>query len=72
MTQSNLPDYPLAQLRQTPVIQSVLVPMGGEVWGGFGEPPYAPITPAIANAIAAATGVRLRRTPFSHDGFSLA
>jgi isoquinoline 1-oxidoreductase beta subunit len=42
------------------------------VWGGFGEPPYAPITPAIANAIAAATGVRLRRTPFSHDGFSLA
>ena len=72
VTQSNLPDYPLAQLRQTPVIQSVLVPMGGEVWGGFGEPPYGPITPAIANAIAAATGVRLRRTPFSHDGFSLA
>ena len=72
VTQSNLPDYPLAQLRQTPLIQSVLVPTGGEVWGGFGEPPYAPITPAIANAIAAATGVRLRRTPFSHEGFSLA
>jgi isoquinoline 1-oxidoreductase beta subunit len=72
VTQSNLADYPLVQLRQTPVIQSVLVPSGGEVWGGFGEPPYGPITPAIANAIAAATGVRLRRTPFSHDGFSLA
>jgi isoquinoline 1-oxidoreductase beta subunit len=72
VTQSNLADYPLVQLRQIPTIQSVLVPSGGEVWGGLGEPPYAPITPAIANAIAAATGVRLRRTPFSHDGFSLA
>lgn len=72
VVQSNLADYPLVQLRQVPVIQSVLVPTGGEVWGGFGEPPYAPITPAIANAIAAATGVRLRRTPFSHAGFSLA
>jgi len=72
VTQSNLQDYPLAQLRQVPPIKSVLVPTGGEVWGGLGEPPYAPITPAIANAIAAATGVRLRRTPFSHDGFSLA
>ena len=72
VTQSNLPDFPLVQLRQIPTIKSVLVPSGGDVWGGLGEPPYAPITPAIANAIAAATGVRLRRTPFSHDGFSLA
>ncbi len=72
VTQSNLADYPLVQLRQIPTIKSVLVPSGGEVWGGLGEPPYAPITPAIANAIAAATGVRLRRTPFSQDGFSLA
>jgi len=62
----------LVQLRHLPTIKSVLVPSGGEVWGGLGEPPYAPITPAIANAIATATGVRLRRTPFSHDGFSLA
>jgi len=27
---------------------------------------------ALANAMAAATGVRARRTPFSHDGFTLA
>jgi isoquinoline 1-oxidoreductase beta subunit len=60
------------QLRQTPRINAVLVPTGGGVWGGMGEPPYAPITPALANAIVAATGVRLRRTPFSHDGFTLA
>ncbi len=72
VVQSNLQDYPLMQLRQTPRINAVLVPTGGEVWGGMGEPPYAPITPALANAIAAATGVRLRRTPFGHDGFTLA
>ena len=72
VVQSNLQDYPLMQLRQTPRINAVLVPTGGDVWGGMGEPPYAPITPALANAIAAATGVRLRRTPFSHDGFTLA
>ncbi len=72
VVQSNVSDYPLMQLRQTPRITSVLVPSGGEVWGGMGEPPYAPITPALANAIAAASGVRVRRTPFSHDGFTLA
>jgi isoquinoline 1-oxidoreductase beta subunit len=72
VVQNNLQDYPLMQLRQTPRIQSVLVPTGGDTWGGMGEPPYAPITPAIANGIAAATGVRLRRMPFSHDGFTLA
>jgi len=72
VVQSNLQDYPLMQLRQTPLIQSVLVPSGGEVWGGMGEPPLAPITPALANAMAAASGVRVRKTPFSHSGFTLA
>ncbi len=72
VVQSNLQDYPLMQLRQTPRINAVLVPTGGDVWGGMGEPPYAPITPALANAIAAATGIRLRRTPFSQEGFTLA
>ena len=72
VVQNNLQDYPLMQLRQTPRIEAVLVPTGGEVWGGMGEPPYAPVTPAVANAIAAATGIRLRRTPFGRDGFTLA
>src|SRR5450830_759154 len=70
--QANLGDYPLLQLRQTPQITSLLVPTGGEVWGGMGEPPYAPMTAAVANAIAKATGERLRQTPFSHAGYGLA
>jgi isoquinoline 1-oxidoreductase beta subunit len=70
--QANLGDYPLMQLRQAPEITPLLVPTGGEVWGGMGEPPYAPLTPAVANAIATATGERLRQTPFSLAGYSLA
>jgi hypothetical protein len=54
------------------MITPILVPTGGEVWGGMGEPPYAPMTAAVANAIAKATGERLRQTPFSHAGYGLA
>jgi len=70
--QSNLPDYPLLQLRQTPEIIPILVPIGGDVWGGMGEPPYAALPAALGNAIAAATGVRLRKMPFVNEGFTLA
>ena len=70
--QNNLSDYPLLQLRQTPEIVPILVPTGGEVWGGLGEPPYAALPAALGNAIAAATGVRLRKMPFANEGFTLA
>jgi isoquinoline 1-oxidoreductase beta subunit len=32
---------------------------------GVGEPPVPPIAPAIANAVAALTGKRLRKLPFA-------
>jgi isoquinoline 1-oxidoreductase beta subunit len=38
----------------------------------MGEIALPPVAPAVANAIAALTGVRLRETPFSRAGYSLA
>jgi len=69
--QSNFSDYPMTLLRNSPKITPILVPTGGKDWGGMGEPPFAALTPALANAIANATGERLRAMPFSKFGYTL-
>ncbi|MBY0488328.1 MAG: molybdopterin-dependent oxidoreductase [Gemmatimonadaceae bacterium] len=61
--QGNFRDYELARMRATPkVLDVVLVPSEGKP-GGIGEPGVPPSCGAIANAIAAATGVRVRSLP---------
>ncbi|MBT5484332.1 MAG: xanthine dehydrogenase family protein molybdopterin-binding subunit, partial [Gammaproteobacteria bacterium] len=69
--ESNFHDYRLLRMAQMPVIDTVLEATGG-FWGGVGEPGQAPILPAFCNAIAAATGTRVRSLPLKHHGFSLA
>ncbi|PYI91140.1 MAG: xanthine dehydrogenase family protein molybdopterin-binding subunit, partial [Verrucomicrobia bacterium] len=61
--QSTFADYPVARMRDTPVIEVHLVRSDKVQPYGVGEPPVPPIVPAITNAIFAATGVRLSSLP---------
>ena len=60
--QNNFNDYPVVRMEQSPAIDIFLVPSGGKP-GGIGEPVTAMIGPAVANAVFAATGKRLRKLP---------
>jgi isoquinoline 1-oxidoreductase beta subunit len=60
--QSNFHDYPVPRMSETPVIDIHLVE-NHEAPRGVGEPAVPGIAPAIANAIQAATGQRVRRLP---------
>jgi isoquinoline 1-oxidoreductase beta subunit len=51
-------------MRDMPVV-TVQVIEGGTPIGGVGEPGVPPIAPAIANAYAALTGIRLRTLPLT-------
>jgi isoquinoline 1-oxidoreductase beta subunit len=62
VVQSNFHDYPLLRLHEAPeVVVDIL--SAGETPQGVGEPAVPPIAPAVANAVYAATGVRLRELP---------
>ena len=61
--QGNFDTYRMVRLAQAPKIDVHLVPSGGKVWGGAGEPATPPIAAAVANAIFAATGKRIRTLP---------
>jgi isoquinoline 1-oxidoreductase beta subunit len=73
--QSNFHDYRMVRYAETPPrIEVVLTPSGGGdgKWGGVGEPGIGPLAPAVANAIFAATGKRVRKLPLSHADLSWA
>jgi isoquinoline 1-oxidoreductase beta subunit len=69
--QSNFYDYPQVTLATTPPIDVHLVP-STEKPGGVGESSVPAVAPAIANAIFAATGQRIRRLPLKSVGFAVA
>jgi isoquinoline 1-oxidoreductase beta subunit len=61
--QGNFDTFRMVRLAEAPRIDVHLVPSGGEVWGGAGEPAVPPLAPAVTNAIFAATGKRIRTLP---------
>ncbi|HUQ11549.1 MAG TPA: xanthine dehydrogenase family protein molybdopterin-binding subunit [Steroidobacteraceae bacterium] len=60
--QSNFHDYQILRISEAPAIHVTIVNSGANM-GGAGEPGTPPIAPAVANAIHAATGRRIRRLP---------
>ena len=62
--QTNFGDYPMVTLASAPKIEVEIVNSGAEL-GGIGEVGTPPIAPAVANAVFAATGKRLRSLPLA-------
>ncbi|TMH14410.1 MAG: xanthine dehydrogenase family protein molybdopterin-binding subunit, partial [Betaproteobacteria bacterium] len=60
--QSNFHDYRMLRMGEMPKVEVHIVP-STEAPGGIGEPGTPPIAPAVANAIFAATGKRIRKLP---------
>jgi isoquinoline 1-oxidoreductase beta subunit len=69
--QQNFDSYPSMRIAQMPKVETIIVPGGGEVWGGVGEPTICVAAPAVLNAIYRATGKRLRSVPLKNHGFEL-
>ena len=64
--QGNFDGYQVLRMNEMPLVEVHIVP-SREKPGGVGEPGVPPIAPAVANAVFAVTGVRLRALPLSRE-----
>ncbi|MCW5624580.1 MAG: xanthine dehydrogenase family protein molybdopterin-binding subunit, partial [Burkholderiales bacterium] len=69
--QSNFHDYPVVRMNEAPKVEVHLI-RSTEAPGGVGEPGTPPIAPAVANALFALTGERVRSLPLSRHNFKTA
>jgi isoquinoline 1-oxidoreductase beta subunit len=60
--QNSFPDYPVLKLADAPPIDVHFIESGAPI-GGLGEPGLPPAAPALANALFALTGKRIRHLP---------
>ena len=65
MTSLNFDSYELLRLAEMPKVETVLVP-SHDFWGGVGEPTICVVTPAVLNAVHAATGKPVRSLPLKN------
>jgi CO/xanthine dehydrogenase Mo-binding subunit len=59
--------YPILGFAEIPDVETVLLDRPGAPFLGAGEATQGPTPAAIANAVAHATGLRLRRIPFTRE-----
>lgn len=69
--QTNFHNFPVVRMSDYPEVKVVLVP-STEKPGGIGEPATALVVPAIANAVAALTGKRVRKLPLTAQAIAQA
>jgi isoquinoline 1-oxidoreductase beta subunit len=69
--QTNFHDFPILRMNEMPKVDVILVD-STEKPGGIGEPATALIGPAVANALFAATGKRVRKMPLSPENIARA
>jgi len=62
VVQSSFADYPILTIAEMPEIEIAVID-SQESPGGVGEPGVPPVAPAVANAVFAVTGQRLRKLP---------
>jgi isoquinoline 1-oxidoreductase subunit beta len=62
--QTNFHQYQVLRINEMPKLIEVHIVPSGNAPSGVGEPGTPPIAPAVANAVRAATGIRLRTLPF--------
>ena len=68
--QGNFDSYPMVRMKTAPDIETYII-NSHETWGGAGEPGTPGTAPALANAIFAATGTRVRELPVSKYEFNI-
>ncbi len=67
ITSRDWDSYPILGFDNVPSFETVLIDPGRQPFLGAGEATAGPTAAAIANAVHAATGLRLRRIPFTPD-----
>lgn len=69
IVEQNFDTYNVMRLEEMPEVEVITLPSGG-FWGGVGEPTIAVAAPAVLNAVAAATGIRVREMPLRNTELS--
>jgi isoquinoline 1-oxidoreductase beta subunit len=70
--QENFDTYNSMRISEMPKVDSIIMPTGGTVWGGVGEPTICVAAPAVMNAYFAATGKRIRSFPLKNHNINMA
>ena len=65
IVEQNFNTYEIVRLNEMPKVETVIVPTY-DFWGGVGEPTICVVSPAVMNAIAAATGKPVRSLPLKN------